>query len=195
MPKLLREFETLKYDAGLIKESIKQGKPVRLSGVFQRADALNQNKRIYPKNILEREVNNYMKLVEGNHGLGELDHPDDSVVNLSNVSHVVREIGWDGDNVVGTIELLTTPKGQIARQLAECGVVFGISSRAVGETRKNSEGHDVVDESLQLVAFDLVSHPSTDGAWLNLKEARDLSLSEAPRRYRINRLLDAILVK
>jgi hypothetical protein len=196
MSKLLREFVTLNYDRNKILEFKAEKKPIIVSGILQRANAVNQNKRIYPKEILQREIDNYHKAVREGRATGELDHPESSVVNLSNVSHVVREIAWDGDDVVGKVEILNTPKGLIAQQLMESGIQLGISSRCVGETRKNNEGYDVVSEDLVLIAFDLVSEPSTQNAWL-FKESRIIDLDEVrsklPKVDRINRIANEIL--
>ena len=107
-----------------------------MKGVLQKADTLNQNGRVYPLPILEREIRNYQKFIKENRALGECDHPDSSVVELKNVSHIVREARMEGDNVYGTIEILDTPKGKIIQSLIESGVTLGISSRGVGSTKR-----------------------------------------------------------
>jgi hypothetical protein len=199
MAKLLREYVSdLSYDRELIKESAGQGKPILLNALLQKADELNQNGRVYPREILFREVENYKKAVAEQRASGELDHPDSSVVSLQNVSHAVRDIWWDGDNVMGKVEILPAlPMGKIALGLIESGIKIGISSRGVGDTMKNEQGHDVVDESFMLVAFDLVSEPSTHEAWLS--EGKDLSLAKirelVPKVDRINRIVNEILRK
>lgn len=169
--KLITSFLPLDVDADVIKESRtnNSGKIV-LRGVMQRADAVNQNGRIYPRRILEREMENYQKFIRERRALGELDHPQDSVVNLQNVSHLVTEARWEGDTVVGTIELLDTPSGKIAQSLVESGVKLGISSRGVGSTSPLGD-YDSVEDDFILLAFDLVSEPSTSGAFM-LKEHR-----------------------
>lgn len=127
--------------------------------------------------------------------LGELDHPDDAIVSLERVSHVIRESWWEGDEVWGKVEIINTPKGKIAQELMEAGIKIGISSRGVGETQKNNEGYDVVDESFVLVAFDLVSEPSTHGAYLH--ESKHISIEDfrkqIPKTDRINRIVNEIL--
>lgn len=126
---------------------------------------------------------------------GECDHPDSSIVSLERVSHVIREIWWNGSEVWGTVEVLNTPKGKIIQDLMEAGIKIGISSRGVGETKKNSEGIDIVDENFMLVAFDLVSEPSTHHAWLH--ESKDISRDDlrkmVPKVDRINRIVNDIL--
>ena len=195
MAVLLREFVDLKYDKNLIKEAKEKGLPILVKGVLQRADAVNQNKRIYPRPILEREIDNYQKAVSEGRATGELDHPDSSIVSLERVSHIIREIGWNNDEVVGVIEILNTPKGKIAQDLMEAGVSLGISSRCIGETVKTSEGYDQVDESLLLVAFDLVSEPSTQNAWLH--ESKHVDVIDirklVPKIDRVNRVVNEIL--
>lgn len=193
--RLLREFNVLTYEKGIVKESKEKGIPIVVKAIMQRADAKNQNGRVYPRPILEREINNYQKAIAEGRATGELDHPESSIVSLQNVSHVIREIGWIGDDVVGKLEILNTPKGKIAQDLMESGIKLGISSRCVGEVQRNENGEDVVDESLQLIAFDLVSEPSTHNAWLT--EAKEISTEEFRKMVskvdRVNRLVNEIL--
>lgn len=198
MARIIHEFIGLNYDKNKILEAKQNNQPLIVKGVLQRAEAKNANKRVYPRSILEREIKNYQKLVNENRALGELDHADQATINLQNVSHIVKEVWWEGNDVCGSVEILSTPKGQIARQLMEAGVTLGISSRGVGETKKNDEGCDVVDESFMLICFDLVSEPSTHNAFLfregkevNINEARK-SLSKTDRIYRIaNDIIDS----
>jgi len=146
MSKLLREYHGLVYSRDTIKEAKEKKEPVVVKALLQRADARNQNGRIYPEEILVREVENYKKAIEEGRATGELDHPESSVVNLSNISHCLREIWWEGNDVLGMVEILPTPKGKIALDLMGAGIKLGISSRGVGETRKNETGDDVVEE-------------------------------------------------
>jgi len=137
-----------------------------VSGVLQRAGAKNQNGRVYPRDILQREVKQYQQLIDERRALGELDHPDSSVVNLQNVSHNVVEIGWEGDDVVGKVEILPTPSGNILRELFKSGIRLGISSRGMGSVKDGADGLEV-QEDFNLIAFDFVSNPSTHGAFLS----------------------------
>ena len=194
--KLLTEWLPLSYTAETIKESIKKndGK-IMLRGVLQRCDTLNQNGRIYPKSILEREVLNYQKFIQENRALGECDHPDSSVVELKNVSHIVRDAQMDGDNVVGLIEILNTPSGNILHSLITAGVTLGISSRGVGSTLK--EGNcQIVQDDFQLICFDMVSEPSTPGAFM-LREGKMISQKDLDKSFnrtdRIDRIFNDIL--
>ena len=156
---------------------------------MQRAGATNGNGRVYPKQILEREVENYQKLVREGRAVGELDHPDSSVVELKNASHLVTEIKMDGDDVVGKIRILDTPAGQTAIGLLKGGVKLGISSRGLGSTR-NEAGKTIVQEDFQLVCFDLVSEPSTTGAFM-LREGKEPNIFT--KADKINRLLNDLV--
>jgi len=195
MSKLLQEHFNLVYDKKIIKEFKDQSQPIVLKSILQRAESVNQNKRIYPRKILEREVENYKKAILENRSTGELDHPESSIVSLERISHVIRDIWWDNNEVWGKIEVLNTPKGKIVQELLESGISVGISSRGIGETNKDSEGNDIVSENFILVAFDLVAEPSTQNAWLT--ESKDISLDEirrmVPKSDRVNRVLNDIL--
>tara|TARA_R110000824_G_scaffold12623_10_gene55354 strand:+ start:3904 stop:4509 length:606 start_codon:yes stop_codon:yes gene_type:complete len=160
-----------------------------LSGVMQRADAKNGNGRVYPEKILKREIKNYEKMIRDGRALGELDHPDDSVINLKNASHIVERVWWQGDDVMGTVRVLDTPSGKILRSLVESGVKLGISSRGLGSTHETA-GKTMVEEDFQLICFDFVSEPSTTGAFM-LSEGKDKGVYT--KADRINRALNDIL--
>ena len=144
--------------------------PLRLRGVLQRAAQKNYNGRVYSRTVLQREAKKYEEVIRERRALGELDHPDSSVINLKNVSHNVTEISWNGDDLVGTIEILTTPSGNIARELIKNNVRLGISSRGLGSVREMNENTVEVQDDFELLCFDLVSSPSTRGAYMNLTE-------------------------
>ena len=169
---VLREWTPISCSKEMLKESINKYGKVMLTGIIQRANTLNQNGRVYPKPILEREIMNYQKMIRENRALGECDHPDSSVVELKNVSHIVREAYMQGDDVYGKIEILDTPSGKIIQSLIESGVTLGISSRGVGSTVSQG-GNQVVQDDFQLICFDMVSEPSTPGAFM-LKEHKVL---------------------
>jgi len=137
-----------------------------VKGVLQRAGAENQNGRVYPKEILEREVKKYETLIKERRALGELDHPDSSVINLKNVSHNIREIHWEGNDVVGTVEILPTPSGNILKELLRAGILLGISSRGMGSTKPMEGNKLLVGEDFELIGWDFVSNPSTHGAFM-----------------------------
>ena len=138
-----------------------------VNGVLQRAESRNQNGRVYPKDILMRESKKYTaEFIKERRAMGELDHPDSSVVNLQNVSHNVLEMHWKGNDLVGTVEVLSTPAGNILRELFKSGIKLGISSRGLGSIKQESAGDEVQDD-FELIAFDFVSNPSTNGAFLS----------------------------
>lgn len=157
-----------------ISESIEQnsGRLV-VKGILQKASEQNQNGRVYSRNLLEREATKYNELIDDRRALGELDHPESSVVNLQNVSHNVTKMWWEDNNLVGEVEVLSTPSGNILKELFKSGITLGISSRGMGTTREH-EGKTIVNDDFELVAFDFVSNPSTRGAFLepvNLNES------------------------
>jgi hypothetical protein len=195
--RLLSTYEVFDYTTDTIKESIeKNGGKILMKGILQKADTLNQNGRIYPLSVLEREVRNYQKFIVENRAMGELDHPDTSVVNLKNASHVVREAYIENGTVFGTIEILDkTPSGAILKGLIESGVKLGISSRGVGSTRKQGDYY-VVQDDFQLICWDMVSEPSTPGAFM-LPEGKQISTAELNALFnktdRIDRIINDIL--
>jgi hypothetical protein len=138
-----------------------------------------------------REVQNYQKLVKENRALGELDHPDDSVINLRNCSHMVTEIWMEGKNVMGKIKVLDTPSGKILKELVNGGVTVGVSSRGMGSVREE-KGRTIVEDDFQLICFDMVSEPSTPGAFM-MKEAKDYQNKVFTKADKINRLLNEVL--
>jgi len=172
MKQVIVDYIPFEISPNQINESMKEndGKLI-VKGVLQRAEAKNQNGRVYPREILVRESKKYREnFVEQNRALGELDHPDSSVVNLQNVSHNVKEMHFEGDNLVGTCEILTTPSGNILKELFKNGIKLGISSRGLGsvEMVQEANGDTVskVGDDFELIAFDFVSNPSTHGAFL-----------------------------
>ena len=166
MGQLLREYYEL-CEGGVCQDLLTEaekgfvrGGGMILSGKLQEADVQNGNGRVYPLPILSREIGKYNKIVADNRALGELDHPDSSIVNLANVSHMVTKIWMDGPAVMGKIKVLTTPAGQILKSLIEANVKIGISSRGLGSVRGGG-GKTYVEDDFQLIAFDIVSEPST----------------------------------
>ena len=153
-----------------IHESMeKNGGKLVVKGVLQRAESKNQNGRIYPREVLLREVGKYLDTnVQERRALGELDHPESSVVNLNNASHNIVEMHWDGDDLLGTVEVLSTPAGNILKELFKSGIKLGISSRGLGSVEPMREDNDTVEvqPDFELIAFDFVSNPSTHGAFM-----------------------------
>ena len=165
---LIRDYLPFNFNLKEINESItKNNGKLIVKGVLQRANAKNQNGRVYPRPILEREATKYIQTeIAGRRALGELDHPESSVVNLRNVSHNILEMHWDGDDLCGTIEILNTPSGNILKELFKANVNVGISSRAMGSTKQIDEDTSEVEDDLQMIAWDFVSNPSTHGAFM-----------------------------
>tara|TARA_R110002110_G_scaffold371914_2_gene581951 strand:+ start:9431 stop:10048 length:618 start_codon:yes stop_codon:yes gene_type:complete len=163
-----------------------------LTGKLQEGGVVNGNGRVYPPNILMREVKNYQKLVKERRALGELDHPDDSVINLRNASHMVTSIWMEDKSVMGKVQVLNTPSGKILRELVGDGVKLGISSRGMGSVTE-SNGQTMVEDDFQLICFDFVSEPSTPGAFM-MKEAKDLKKPNIFNKSdTINRLLNDVI--
>ena len=170
MKQLIVDYLPFEIKPEKINESMKgnNGKLI-VKGVLQRAESKNQNGRIYPKEILVREAKKYTdEFINQRRAMGELDHPESSVVNLQNVSHNVKEMHFEGDNLMGTVEVLGTPSGNILKELFKSGIKLGISSRGMGSVESVNEGEaQEVQPDFELIAFDFVSNPSTHGAFLH----------------------------
>ncbi len=195
--KLLREYYEL-CEGGVCQDLLTEeekrfvaGGGMMLSGKLQEADVQNGNGRIYPHSVLMREMKNYQKLVQERRALGELDHPEDSVINLKNASHMVTDVWWDNKNVMGKVKVLDTPSGGILKSLVESGVKLGISSRGMGSVTESS-GQTIVEDDFQLICFDFVSEPSTPNAFM-MQEAKDFKNQVFTKSDRINRALNDIL--
>ena len=187
MKNLIVDYIPFEISRDQIQESIKEndGKLV-VKGVLQRANAKNQNGRVYPMEILTREAKNYNDgFIKQKRALGELDHPDSSVVNLQNVSHNITEMHFEGESLVGTVEILTTPSGNILRELFKNGIKLGISSRGMGSVETmNENGAQEVQDDFELIAFDFVSNPSTHGAFMYpMNENVDKDISVRDTKY------------
>ena len=193
---LLREYYEL-CPGGICQDLLTEEEKIQvkngaifLTGVMQRADAKNGNGRVYPMNILKREVENYMKSVKEYRSCGELDHPEDSVVNLKNASHMVTSLWWEGQDLMGKIKVLTTPSGNILKSLINDRVTLGISSRGLGSVIEQ-QGQTLVEDDFQLICFDIVSEPSTQGAYMSMTESKQKQIYS--KADRINRILNDIL--
>ena len=169
MKQLIVDYIPFEITPQQINESMStnDGKLI-VKGVLQRAEAQNQNGRVYPKELLMREAKKYTEnFIQQKRALGELDHPDSSVVNLQNASHNVMEMHFNGNDLVGTVEVLGTPSGNILKELFKSGIKLGISSRGLGSVENIGEGAQEVQPDFELIAFDFVSNPSTHGAFLS----------------------------
>jgi hypothetical protein len=177
MAQLLREFYEL-CEGGVCQDLLTESEKsfvreggMMLSGKLQEAERDNGNGRRYPMGIMEREVQKYKQLVTDSRALGELDHPDSSIINLANVSHLMTEVWMEGPSVMGKAKVLNTPSGQILKALVESGVKIGISSRGMGSVREQM-GKTIVEDDFQLICFDIVSEPSTPNAFMGLSESK-----------------------
>tara|TARA_R110002020_G_scaffold72639_5_gene186812 strand:+ start:5020 stop:5652 length:633 start_codon:yes stop_codon:yes gene_type:complete len=187
--KLLVDYIPFEIEREQINESIKNndGRLV-VKGVLQRAEAKNQNGRVYPRDVLVKEAKKYAETnISERRALGELDHPDSSVVNLNNASHNILEMHWKGDDLLGTVEILSTPAGNILKELFKSGIKLGISSRGLGSVKEiqEADGEDdtvEVQPDFELIAFDFVSNPSTHGAFLSPTNEGKLNESVGTRK-------------
>jgi len=180
----------IEYDAGYLspnensnihlmeqmkKDMLDYSKPFEFYAVLQKYNTPNRNGRIYPERILKRESDNYKKMIQKGTSLSELNHPESSLIDLDRVSHIITDVWWDGIILMGKLKLLTSPgfhergivstKGDQAANLLRQGVTLGISSRGVGSLKKVGDRNEVQDD-FELICFDLVSSPSTPGAYL-----------------------------
>ena len=172
-----------------LRESKERPGVFEVEGVMQRAKAQNQNGRVYKKEILEREAKKYMQeFVNNGNAFGELDHPESPVVSLKNASHIVKELWWKGDDLMGRVELLNTPAGNIVKEIIKAGHTIGISSRGTGSVQQTNEGTLEVQPDFELVCWDFVSNPSTHGAFMN-----PISLNEGKAKVSKYANLDNII--
>jgi hypothetical protein len=173
----------------LLKESREKPGVFEVEGVVQRAGAKNQNGRVYDKNLLQRETQKYIdEFVKVGNAFGELDHPESAIVSLKNASHVIKELWWSGDDLMGRIELLNTPSGNIVKEIIRGGHTIGISSRGTGSVKQTNEGTLMVQPDFELVCWDFVSNPSTHGAFM-----RPSTINEGKDTYSKYIKLDSIL--
>ena len=193
--KLLREFFAL-CDGGICQDLLTEAEKkfvaeggMILSGICQKAGTLNQNGRKYSKGILEREVERYQELIRQNRATGELDHPDSSIISLEKVSHMLIALWMEGNDVYGKIKVLNTPAGMTLRALIDGGVQVGISSRGLGSVYQRN-GETIVDDDFQLICFDMVSEPSTPGAFMMREQKSNLYENKDEK---LNRLFGEIL--
>ena len=192
MKELLVDYTPFVITPQQITESLAtNGGKLIVSGVLQRANSKNYNGRVYPRETLMREATRYSKtFVSERRAMGELDHPETGVVNLSNVSHNILEMKWNGDDLIGTVEVLSTPSGNILKELFKAGIKLGISSRGMGSVKELHEaGQDVVEvqPDFELIAFDFVSNPSTHGAFLSPTKIQE-SIERNPKLSKLNKI-------
>jgi hypothetical protein len=194
---LLIEYSIFTPKTTQLTEGVKGTRNLLVEGVVQRADAKNQNGRVYPKQILEKEVEKYIaSSIAENRALGELDHPESTVINLKNVSHNIKSLWWDGDDLMGKIEVLPTPSGNILRELFANNITVGISSRGMGSVQPLGEGTVEVQDDFELLAWDFVSTPSTQGAFMRpvgLTESYNPTTSTPSKYSKVNSIISDII--
>ena len=187
-------IETIPFSVAPIQltEGLKapSGNPL-VEGILATAEVKNGNGRYYPKELWEREIAKYQDVVKENRATGELDHPDSSIINLKNVSHIIRDIWWDGDKVLGKLEILPTVSGNILKALIDNNVTVGVSSRGMGSLKEINEGTLEVQDDFELLCWDFVSTPSNPGSYMNLvKEGKEVQTYQYGK---VNSLLTEIL--
>ena len=190
---ILIETQLFKVSPKQLTEGTKSsvGNPI-VEGILTTAEVKNGNGRYYPKELWEREISKYMESVKENRALGELDHPDSSIINLKNVSHNIRQIWWDGDHVLGQIEILPTPSGNILKALIENNISVGVSTRGMGSLRQMGETMEVQDDS-ELLCWDFVSQPSNPGSYMRPAMMNE-SLNPTTNKYsKIDSIITEIL--
>jgi hypothetical protein len=193
MKQVLIETTLFKVNPTQLTEGVKSsaGNPI-VEGVLTTAGVKNGNSRYYDPKIWKREIEKYQTIVKENRATGELDHPDSSIINLKNVSHIIREIWWNGDHVMGKIEILPTAAGNILKALIENGVVCGVSSRGEGSLQPMSDGMMEVQDDFNLICWDFVSTPSNPGSYMHL--VREGMESQQVNPYnKVNKILTEIL--
>ncbi len=178
MKQVLIETQLFKPSKGLLSEGkmSERGNPL-VEGILATCEVENGNGRYYSKDLWEREIDKYMQLVKENRATGELDHPESQVINLKNVSHNIKDINWDGKNIMGTIELLPTPSGNILKALIDSGITVGVSSRGMGSLEQKGELMEVQDD-FELLCWDFVSTPSNPGSFMTLKEGKENNINQ-----------------
>jgi hypothetical protein len=192
---LIERISTITLTPQLLQESAaKNNGRLIVKGVVQRANAENGNRRVYPEDTLRREVDKYKATyIKENRALGELDHPESPIINLKNVSHNILDLWWEGNDVMGKIEILPTPSGNILKALLIAGITVGISSRAMGSVKQIGETVEVQDD-LELVCWDFVSTPSTQGAFMEIvNESLNPNAIKTDKYQKINELITEIL--
>jgi len=190
MKTLLIETHAFKASPKQLTENISEAGNLLVEGVLATAEVQNGNGRYYAKSLWEREMDKYKELIEQRRSMGELDHPESSVVNLKNVSHLISEYWWDGDNVMGKIEILPTPAGNILKELIKHGVTVGVSSRGMGSLEQRNGMMEVQDD-FELLCWDFVSTPSNPGSYMHqIKEGKEIQTHDYTK---VNQIVTEIL--
>ena len=189
--KLLIETHTIKVSPSQLTENVnRENGNLMVEGILATAEVKNGNGRYYKKELWDREMEKYDQLIEERRSMGELDHPESTVINLKNVSHLVTDYGWDGDQLMGKIEILPTPSGNILKELIKNGVTVGVSSRGMGSLEQNGSVMEVQDD-FELLCWDFVSTPSNPGSFMSvLQEGKETITYDYSK---VNKVLHEIL--
>lgn len=196
MKQLLIETQVFKPQNSLLEnvQLSDKGNPM-VKGILATADKENGNGRYYPRKIWERELDKYQTLIKENRSTGELDHPNETVISLKNVSHIIRKAWWEGNNIMGLIEILPTPSGNILKTLLENDILVGVSSRGLGSL--SEEGNRmIVEDDFELEGWDFISTPSNEGSWMHPVKNSQLNegLIKSYSKYKeVNRIISEIL--
>ena len=193
--KLLLEYSVFTPKRSQLVEGLDGSKNMVVEGIVQRAEEFNHNGRRYPYETLKREVDKYMSgPIAENRALGELDHPESSVINLKNASHNIKQLWWDGNDLLGKIEILTTPSGNILKELFKNNITVGISSRGMGSVSQLGEGRVEVEDDFELLCWDFVSTPSTHGAFMRPTGLNEGRVHRATNKYtKLNEIISDII--
>ena len=191
MKKVLVETQLFKPKGLMLTEGklSNRGNPM-VEGILATAEVKNGNGRYYPRELWEREIDKYMESVKQNRALGELDHPESSVINLKNVSHNITEMWWDGDEVYGKIEILPTPSGNILKALIENNITVGVSSRGMGSLEDRNGVLEVQDD-FELLCWDFVSTPSNPGSYMEI--VTEGKIAQINKYQGVNSIVNEIL--
>ena len=191
---LIERITTFNITPNMLEESVKNnGGRLLVQGLVQRAEAKNGNGRVYPKDTLEREIQKYKDTyIKENRALGELDHPESPIINLKNVCHNIKSLWWDGDDVMGKIEILPTPSGNILKALLVAGITVGISSRGMGSVKQIGETVEVQPD-FELLCWDFVSTPSTQGAFMEIvSESKQYNTYTKEQQYKLDKVNELV---
>jgi hypothetical protein len=191
---LIERITTFNITPTMLEESVKNnGGRLLVQGLVQRAEAKNGNGRVYPKDTLEREIQKYKDTyIKENRALGELDHPESPIINLKNVCHNIKSLWWDGDDVMGKIEVLPTPSGNILKALLIAGITVGISSRGMGSVKQIGETVEVQPD-FELLCWDFVSTPSTQGAFMEIvSESKQYNTYTKEQQYKLDKVNELV---
>jgi hypothetical protein len=192
MRQVLIETQLFSPKAVRLTEGTNPGGNILVEGVLATVEVKNGNGRYYAKELWEREMDRYMESVRENRALGELDHPDSSIINLKNVSHNIKKCWWNGDNVMGLIEILPTPSGNILKALIQSGITVGVSSRGMGSLEQKGNVMEVQDD-FELLCWDFVSTPSNPGSWMQPTNLNESYIPSVNQYSKINSIITDIL--